>query len=77
VARRDGLKWGRAAAFFPLDAGLRAAEERGMRDSPDLSDSFVAGEGRETGCGASTSSASSSWSQERRKYAEAGIEELA
>jgi hypothetical protein len=70
------LKWGRAAAFFPLAAGLRAAEVRGAWGSSDLYDSTEAGETSEIGIGASSSDASSSWSQECRKYAEAGMEEL-
>ena len=67
VVRRQGLKWGRAAALFPPDEGLRAAELRGARASPELaalSESMIAGSACELGFGASTSVASSSRSQE-------------
>ena len=71
------LKWGRAAVDFPLEAGLRAAELRVGWGSAELRSSIGAGEAGEADFGGSNSGASSSWSRERRKYAEDSMDELA
>jgi len=79
----DGrLKWGRAATGFPLEAALRggevrAGEVRGACASAEITGLTSIGGAVKAGSGASTSSVSSSRSYERRKYAEAGIAELA
>ena len=76
------LKWGRAAADLMLEAGLRAAGGRDWWASAELREAIEIGEIGEIGeadaasFGTSSSCASSSWSRERRKYAEAGMEEL-
>jgi len=81
----DGrLKWGRAAAGFPLEAGLRAAAGRAgvlrsawVSAAAMMTGSTSTGGAVMAGTGASTYSVSSSRSYERRKYAEAGTAELA
>ena len=70
------LKWGRAAADFAVEAGLRAAGVRGRWASDEMCESFETGEACETGdmggadaasLGSSSSCASSSRSRECRK----------
>jgi len=76
VVRRGGLKWGRAAAGFPLETGLRAAGVLGVWISADAPGLIKVGEAGEAGFRASNSNASFSWSRERRKFVEAVIDEL-
>lgn len=70
------LKWGRAAAGFALEAGLRAAGGLEVCDSAAGRGLIEAAGAGGAGIRASNSNASFSWSRERRKLEEANMEEL-